>query len=213
MTRVRSAGELAVDLRKAEEELLNAHHVNSVARSRLPRLIHAGDQAKIAECKASIASTARTIVELTEKAEFLREAVKAAEQSAVQDCNLRSFEAIRKAVSEPVKTAAKIDNLITSLAQAIDELIAGKADADSALSHAGISPLRDLLTAAIVKNTVDMKLYVETGGEFGKAVTIDSLHQLRESGRANLNKAASDYQQLTLRHARIMLKVDESEAA
>ena len=66
----------------------------------------------------------------------------------------------------------------------------------------------------MIKNLVDMKTLRRDRWQHGKAVTMDSLHQLRTvPGAASLAKAGSDYLALSLRHAAIMLGVDQTEAA
>lgn len=207
-TTPRSAANLAVDIANVERDLMEAHRENGQARTNRPRLMAAGDAQRVAACNAEIARTDKLILELTERVEATREAIKAANARDIQAENEKSFRRISKAVNEAANDAGNLDSIIQDLGDAIAKLAASKEAADSAMQQAGVLPLRDHLTAAQVKNIVDMGLYVSTAGQFGKPVTLDSLHELRQSKRASLNHAASEYRELTLRHARITLRVE-----
>jgi len=204
----RSPAQLAVDKANVERELKEAHRENSTARTKRQRLMVAGDSAQVAACTAEIARTDKLIETLTKTDEDAREAIKWASACAVQAENEKNYKRIQKAVSEAANDAGNLDSIIQDLGAAIAKLAASKEAADTVLQQSGVMPLRDHLTAAQIKNIVDMGLYVSTGGQFGKPVSLDSIHQLRESGRAKLSKAASEYRELTLRQARITLRVE-----
>lgn len=209
----RTVAELSADAIDIERQLMDATQVNALARSRLQKLLILGDAAKAKTCRAEIASSAARITELTAEAEELREAIKDADASEVENARLKSFEAIATACKAVRQATVEYDEVIVALSKAAQTLSGAKANADAVMQRAGVAPLRDHLTEAHVKNLVDMKTFVETDGQHGKAVTMDSLHQLRQSGRASLAKAGSDYLALSLRHAAIMLGVDQTEAA
>jgi hypothetical protein len=213
----RSASQLAAEARVAEAQLLDAHAVNSTARSRLPRLLQSGDQPKIQACKDQIASSGALIAELTETADAFRAAIKAAEAGEIEDANHRGFESIHKHVVAAAEATKALDSLIVQFGAAITEWNAAVSTANNALQNNGISPLRDLLSITTMVNLMQMNLYVHTDGVMGKAVTLDNLHQLRENiakgGNASLHAAAETYKTLTLRHARIYLNLSRPEAA
>lgn len=213
----RTPSQLAASLRSAEAELHTAHAQHAAARSRLPALHRIGDAAKLAGCNAQIAEAAKNIAALNETAEGLREAVKLAEASEIEAANVRSFEAINKAVRKAAENTKALDELIVQFGAAITEWNDSVSAANHALQSNGISPLRDMMSVTSVLNLLQLNLYVQTDGVMGKAVTLDNIHQLREiikkRGYASLPAAADTYQAATLRHAKIHLGLARPEAA
>jgi hypothetical protein len=205
----RSAAQLATEITSIERELMQAHSENSQMRTKRQRLMAAGDAGAIAECNADIARTDKLIVQLTERAQDTREAVKFANARDIQAANQKSYALIQKTVSDCALHAGKLDSIIRDFGETLAALGSAKEEADSAMRRAGVEPVHDHLTAAHILNVCDMALYVASGGKFGKPVGLDSIHQLRESGRAKLAKAAIEYRELSLRHARITLRISE----
>jgi hypothetical protein len=214
----RSASQLASDLRTAEAKLLEAQSTNSAARSRLPHLLHSGDQLAVADCKREISQSNALVAELTEEAEFFRAAIKEAEAHEIEAATVRSYELIRRKVNEAAEATVTLHEMIAQFGAAITEWNAAVSAANDALQNNGIAPLRDHLALGTILNLIDLNLYAITGGVIGKKLTIDSLDQLREKitkgdALASLPAAAATYKTLTLRHARLRLNLSRPEVA
>jgi hypothetical protein len=204
----RTAAQLATEITSIEHELMEAHRENSQMRTKRQRLMAAGDAQRIAECNADIARTDKLIAQLTERAQDTREAVKFANARDIQAANEKNYALIQKAVGDCSSEAGKLDSIIRDFGQALAALGAAKEAADSAMSRAGVEPVHDHLTRAHILNLCDQGLYVVSGGKFGKPVGLQSLDELRQSGSAKLAKAAIEYRELSLRHARRTLRIE-----
>jgi hypothetical protein len=201
----RSVVELEAELAEAERSLSEAQRANSAAKTRLPALIAQADSEAIDECRHAIGDTAKAVRVLTEELEFYREAVKLAQVREHGAFNVRRLMTLQKLEAAMVRDHEALEEIITQLGAALKTARESAQELEIELNQCNVNYDAFLSVSTRLIGRSEMWAYLETDGAFGRARTLDSPVQLRESGRASLSLAAKEFRTLTLRTARMTL--------
>jgi len=193
-----------------ERILVEARRALNAARTSLPGLIAAGDAANIASAREEIRLLDARIRQIEESREQTREAIKAAEARDRTATDAQAYRLIKKLVADTRQEVETLADALVAFAMALKKSGAGLDSVDALMRRSGVTPDPYVLRAKFV-GLVEVALHLETGGIVGVARLLDNHAQLRQSGRADLKRAAAEFQALYLRRARSALHIMREE--
>jgi hypothetical protein len=206
----RTVGQLTAELADHERLLLEAQRANSAARNALGGLIAGGDAAAIADCRRDIKLSAAKVKELTDALEFSREAIRIAKGRDQAATDAHAYRLIKERVADARKDIDALADAIVAFAIAFKKSGAALGSVDGLMRNSGVTPEVYVLTAKLLGMT-QMALHLESGGILGEGRTLESPEEIRRSGRADLKRAAAEFQAVYLRHARQQLHIMREE--
>lgn len=210
-----SVAELEAASTAAGQRLLTATRANSTARTTRPALLAQGNDLAIAENRREISATEKQVHDLTEEIEFASRAIETARQrdhAAFETQRLRTLEKLAAAM---VSSNTALEDLTAKWATTRAAAHEAAREFEVELSRCNIPFDAFLSVATRLDGRVEMLLWAETDGAFGRARTLNTPHELRTSGQASLKLAAREFRVVTLRTARLKLGVTDqpNEAA
>lgn len=208
----KSVAQLERELKDLDYMHLTLTRDHQRERTRLPLLMSQGDAQGLGECRKFIAESAAKLEQYAQGIEDTREAARLARQREVDTAHRDGLHRIEKQVAAVVRDAAGCEDAIAALVAARKKLHRSVGNCDAELSSCGIAADPYLLSAK-VDGLFEMLLWAESDGEFGKPRGLDSVEQLRASGRASLKAAANQYSGVTLARARHALCTPEPPRA
>jgi chromosome segregation ATPase len=204
----RSVADLSADIAALEKTLMEIRRDESAARTKLPRFIEEGDTIRSTDARRSIELAPARIASLSAELEQTREALKLAKGRVQGASNAQTYRRLKQCVTvarEHVETAeAALDAFGKALLQARESL----ENAAAQMRDSGLTEDPFLMRAKL-QGLAQLRLHMESGGIVGVKRTLDSDHQLRQSGAASFKKAAAEYHALTLQRVRSALHITE----
>jgi hypothetical protein len=195
------------DVQRLERALSDAERARDAARTRLASLIEHGETEGLAEARTARDLSEARIPDISRVLETAREDAQAAQHRAQRTAAAQGYEGIREAVAQQVRRAAKLEDCVDALGEALMEFRKGMDAADATMRSAGVIPdpyhLRTLY-----EGFLDIRLHIATSGLYGRRRTLESQHQIELAGRDSLRKLAAEYQTLSLQRARAALRVN-----
>jgi hypothetical protein len=198
--------ELESEIAGLEKSLANAKRRENADRSG-PDLIAQNDAREVAECRARIKAVGKEIAGLVADLADTQEALKLAQRGERTTANARAFAELKQLL-------AVSRDQITDLEAAID-VVAEKLRT----AQLGLETVEHMAASAVAVDPFWLRykvvalaqqcLYVRTDGALGERRTLDTLDELRRSGRASLKAAAREYETLALERLRSALGVAE----
>jgi hypothetical protein len=172
----------------------------------LPALIAQGNDEAIAECRKNITLAEAKIREVVETLEQTREAIREAQARDRAASDAQAYRVIKRLVGDTRKEVEVLAETIKAFASALKAASAGLDSVDAQMRRSGVIPDPYVLKAKLI-GIVELALHIETGGLVCVARTLENHHELRQSGRASLLKAANEFQTLTMQRVRSALQV------
>jgi hypothetical protein len=210
-TKPPTAAEAREALTAHEAELLQARRANATARGAISRHKAAGDEEAELQCRRTIAATAKQI-------EALKEAIEIDQQTVAAVCardhsafNAKRYRTLSSLATAMVNSSATLEQVITQFAAARSQAQEAAAEFEAELSRCSITFDAFLSHATRLDGRVEMLLWLETGGSFGRTRTLETPEQLKQNGRASLHLAATEFRGVALRSARVTLGFSTDE--
>jgi hypothetical protein len=202
----RTAEQLDADVKRLERALSDTERARDTARTRLASLIDQGDTDGLAEARADRDLCEARIPDISRALKAAREDAEAAQHRARRASAAQGYEDIRKAVAQQAGRAAKLEDCVDALGEALMEFREGMDAAEATMRSAGVQPdpyhLRTLYAGIL-----DIRLHIATSGLYGRMRTLESKHQIEQAGRDSLRQLAAQYEALSLQRARAALRV------
>jgi hypothetical protein len=192
--------------------LLDARRENATARGQLHLLKASGDEAGARRAAATIRSSGEQIEDLVAQVATDEKMIETLIARAAQEGNARRFHALEAPADHMVRSSLALEDHIIQFVGALAEAKATAAAFETALVNCGIPFDAFLSVATRLDPRVELSLWAESGGTFGRARTLESPEQIKTSGLASVHKAASDFRTVTLRDARSKLGYTGEEA-
>jgi uncharacterized protein YukE len=200
----RSVVSLEGEVGDLEHSLVELRREQSTAKTSLPRLIAEADAEAISACRKTISQTESAIARTAADLEELREAVKVAHAREQATARAHTYKQINQAVAVNRQELNELADAIAKVGEALNAAVIGLQSTEATMRKAGVQPDAYVLRAKLMW-MVNASLYLATEGQVGEARGLDSDHQLRQSGRANLKTAALEYATLTMQRVRSAL--------
>lgn len=198
--------DLQAEIGALEASLEEARREQQHAKTSLPSFIASGDAEEIAACRKVLRDAEKTIAERSATLEETREALQVAVQTERAAARERACREIERALAADRKRIGALAEAIVTACEALEEARAGLEQTDATLINWGLIADPYQIRARLL-GLVQLALHVESGGLLGQARTIESIDELKRSGRADLKAAASEYAAVTLRRVRGALSV------
>jgi len=210
----RSVADLEVELARCDSVLLQAQRAKNAARTSIPALMVAGDNAAIDACRDEIATLDSHIATFTERREQTHDAIQAAKRRDQAKYAAEEYQHLRKQLADFKTANFRLDASINVFAEAFMQVRAQLAALEAAMVNAGCTPDPYAFRVKFAA-MLQMGLWLATDGVLGENRTMDTPKQLRESRRADLKAAAVEAYELYMRQVRAKLGVDNhpNEAA
>lgn len=207
-TVTRTAASLQAEVRTLETNLAQAQRAQSAAKSRLPTLIASGDADEITECRKSIQRYDKQITELVASVEETREALQITQERGRAAARSQAYGALKSQLTATRKAMDELADKVVGFAAALKKARSAVEEDEGEMRRAGVMPDPYILRLKLVA-LVEILLHLESDGIVGQTRGLDSPHQLRQNGRADLKKAVREYETLTLQRARHVLGVTD----
>ncbi|MGO9935141.1 MAG: hypothetical protein ACLPV8_25465 [Steroidobacteraceae bacterium] len=194
------------------------HRIMRTERDKAQALQNMNGARKMADAEAinlarqQIRKSAADLADLADALADARAAVDEAKADAHTQFNRNRLAVLLRLATEMVETSTALEKSTAHWAGARKAAIAAAAAFETELSRCAVGFDGFLSVATRLDARVELLLWLETDGQYGRARTHETPTQLRENRRASLALAAEDFRTLTLRAARGQLGIPSSEA-
>lgn len=202
----RTVESLEAESQALEQSMVAVRRELSEAKATLPGLIAESDTDGIRQCRESVRRCESTLSRTQADIAELLEAAKAAQQRDQAQANAQAYRKVEQATGMDVQKCGDLADSIVNLGSVLRAAIVSLESTEAKMRRAGVTPDPYVLRARLL-GIVQLALHLESDGLLGAAHMLDSRDQLRQNGRADLKKAAREYQILTLQKVRSALHV------
>ncbi|HLN48595.1 MAG TPA: hypothetical protein VK251_03715 [Steroidobacteraceae bacterium] len=196
-----------------ERELLEARRANSAARAAISGYRANAEEAAEQQCKRTIATSAKQIEELTSVIAIDQASLEVVLAREVSVGNAKRYRNLETLAAAMVSASGALEDLTIQWAAARSMAREVAAEFESELNRCNVSYDAFLSAATRLDSRAEMLLWVETGGTFGRARTLETPEQIKQNGRASLHLAATEFRGVALRSARMTLGYSANEVS
>lgn len=197
--------DLEAELAELEQALAAAQRGNGAARQDLAAAIASADAEAIQQARQQIRDTAADIAELGTEMPAIRAAVEEAKTRLREQSQMQRGQVLGRLAKEMVESSGALEEEIVRFAAARKAAVDAATEYEMELARCSVTFDAYLSIATRLDARVELAMWLETDGKFGRARSLDTPTQLRESRRASLSLAANDFRTLTLSRARTQL--------
>lgn len=202
--------ELEVQQGEIEHQVLLAERAGAQARQDLATARKMLDAEAIALARQQIRKAAADAADLQDALADARAAVEAAKARNHAMFERNRLETLLKLADDMVAKSEALEAATVSWAATRNAAITAATEYETELARCAITFDAFLSVATRLDSRVELALYLETDGKFGRARTLDTPEQIRQSRRASLALAATEFRTLTLRGTRAQLGISEA---
>jgi len=194
-------------LAEHERDLAKAQRAHTADRAAILKHRAAGNLVAESECRQRMRVTAKLIAELTENIEIVRDTIEVLAERDSRTKAAADYREISKAVTGTRRAVERCEDKLLEFAQALLGARTSLDATEETMRSRGIQPDPYVLKAKLM-GLIDIALYLETSGLLGRALTLDNAHQLRQSNKASLKRAAAEYYAITMRQVESRLSIE-----
>jgi hypothetical protein len=188
-----------------EAELIEARRANAFARSSVAFHKASGDAGLLEESRRTIASTGKKIAELEAAIEEDQATLVELQARARNQFNGDRYKVLSDLAIAAVKASTSLDEAIATFAATREKARETAAAFEAELSRCNITYDPFLSHATRLDSKTELALWAASDGLYGRARTMETPQQIRDSGRASIRAAATEFREVCLRSARATL--------